>query len=126
MSASITISGAAELAALLSQDLDEALTPVFVGLAQQAQGMLAQYPPSRGTYRRTGAYGNSFQTTRLPRGARLVNLASYGGYVGGENQASMHAGRWKNVTEVAASIEASGLPRQLVEDVLRAKFGGEG
>jgi hypothetical protein len=131
----ITIKGVAELAAALNAPIDDLLKPVIVGVANEAQTLLAKYPSTRpgqkyvrgyGTPpgpRTSEGYGRKFQITPINRGARLVNLASYGGYVGSaQSQAGVHAGRWVTDQEAATKAEQEGLATKLFVAGLKARF----
>ena len=71
---------------------------------------LADYPsaPSGSTYRRSGTLGRTWTAARpefasLQTGfeASIGNATPYGPYVQGDEQAKVHAGRWKTAQQIA-------------------------
>jgi hypothetical protein len=131
----ITIRGVAELAAALNEPIDELMRPVLIGVANEAQTLLAKYPATLpgqryirgygypGGPRTSEGYGRKFQITPMNRSAVLLNLASYGGYVGSaQSQARVHRGRWVTDQEAATKVERQGIAQSLFEEGLRKRF----
>ena len=79
---------------------------VLMRLMKNAVEIITSYPPKppESRYVRTGAYGRSFELTRVGAvGVRLTSGLDYTVYVGGNavgaGQAWMHEGRWMLIKE---------------------------
>lgn len=56
-------------------------------------------------YRRTGAFGRSFQKEQTAKGVDLVSNLAYAPYVRGPGQAAYHKGNWDTLEVLTESLE---------------------
>jgi hypothetical protein len=137
---------AERVAALLSTRLAPAIEAAAMGVAAAVQNELAPYPrararrPGKGYYiRGRGSFTSRGKLIRasemlnrrwairsITLGARLVNTASYAGYVHGRNQSRTHAQTgWVRVdtaiTTVLRSGEASRIVLAAIAEALKGR-----
>lgn len=82
-------------------------------------------PYRRGIDKRSQRMNRSYRLVRAPQNIALTNSATYWPYVIGTQQAQIHKGRWKRVDEVIVKILRSNLVPDVVNSILRRRFGGK-
>jgi len=92
-------------------------------MAAKARGDIT-VPYRRGIDRNSQRMNRSYRLVRAPRNIALTNSATYWPYVIGTQQAQIHKGRWKRVDEVIIKILRSSLVPDVVNSILRRRFGG--
>jgi hypothetical protein len=112
--ADLELKGADELLRNLSkiEDLPRFLAPATREVLDLLLRRMKEYPPPRGTYRRTFKLRDSWQAIpeasgdTLGRVKSFSQVAPYNRYVqSAENQAWMHQGRWQTDEQVAREKE---------------------
>ena len=81
-------------------------------------------PYKRGIDKRSQRMNRSYRLVRAPQNITLTNSATYWPYVIGIRQAPIHKGRWKRVDDVIVKILRSSLVPDVVNSILRKRFGG--
>lgn len=81
-----------------------------------------EVPYRRGISPGTERMNRSFKIHKAPNTVYLVNTASYWSFVIGNQQATIHVGRWGTIEQVRDELLRSGLPEQLVAKALRKYF----
>ena len=79
-------------------------------------------PYKRGVSPGSQRMNRSFKIKKAPSAVSVTNSASYWKYVIGNQQASIHQGRWTTVDKVRGELLRSGLPEKLVTKILRKYF----
>lgn len=81
-------------------------------------------PYKRGISKQSQRMNRSFKIVRTPRDVMITNTATYWTYVIGSKQAQIHKGRWKTVDMAVTNVLKSGLVEDVVNDIIKKKFGG--
>ena len=81
-----------------------------------------EVPYRRGTSPGTQRMNRSFKIHKAPSTVYLTNSATYWPFVIGNQQATIHQGRWGTVEKAQAELLRSGLPEKLVAKLLRKYF----
>jgi hypothetical protein len=145
MSANRVDIDSAAAAALLATDLRPAIEAAALGVAASIQDVLAPYPPppprrpnggyyirGRGSFTAKGRLvkaselmNRRWSVRSIGLGARLVNTASYAGWVHGRDQKKLHAKTgWVRTDTAITQVVSSGDARRIVMKAIAKALEG--